>query len=188
MLCQEENVFSAKSCFPVHNSFTILDVYHHSMWQDLLRKIFKNKIRHFWWISKLGNGTFGSHENYIFTEVRGTCRKQFCLFWLPRAVDFMVSCSQIPRRAFAGIRTHRPNHSAIGHKIGHKIRFNKMQSFKHSKQWLVLQRPKCRRHPIEFFSGSQFGLILKFVPENCHKFKPILGKQPLEPKIFPTSI
>jgi hypothetical protein len=24
--------------------------------------------------------------------------KQFCLFWLPRAVDFKVSCSQIPRR------------------------------------------------------------------------------------------
>jgi hypothetical protein len=36
------------------------------------------------------------------------CRKQFCLFWLPRAMDFKVSCSQIPRRAFAGIRTHDP--------------------------------------------------------------------------------
>jgi hypothetical protein len=23
----------------------------------------------------------------FFTEVRGTCRKQLCLFWLPRAVD-----------------------------------------------------------------------------------------------------
>jgi hypothetical protein len=45
---------------------------------------------------------------FFFTEVRGTCRKQFCLFWLPRAVDFRVSCSQIPRRAFAGIRTHDP--------------------------------------------------------------------------------
>jgi hypothetical protein len=31
-----------------------------------------------------------------------------CLFWLPRAVDFKVSCSQILRRAFAGIRTHDP--------------------------------------------------------------------------------
>jgi hypothetical protein len=28
--------------------------------------------------------------------------------WLPQAVDFKVSCSQIPRRAFAGIRTHDP--------------------------------------------------------------------------------
>jgi hypothetical protein len=47
------------------------------------------------------------HLKKIFlTEVRGTCRKQFRLFWLPRAVDFKVSCSQIPRRAFAGIRTH----------------------------------------------------------------------------------
>jgi hypothetical protein len=27
---------------------------------------------------------------------------------LPQAVDFKVSCSQIPRRAFAGIRTHDP--------------------------------------------------------------------------------
>jgi hypothetical protein len=42
------------------------------------------------------------------TEVRGTCRKQFCLFWLHRAVDLKVSCSQIPRRAFTGIRTHNP--------------------------------------------------------------------------------
>jgi hypothetical protein len=25
-----------------------------------------------------------------------------------QAVDFKVSCSQIPRRAFAGIRTHDP--------------------------------------------------------------------------------
>jgi hypothetical protein len=25
-----------------------------------------------------------------------------------RAVDFKVSCSQIPRRAFTGIRTHDP--------------------------------------------------------------------------------
>jgi hypothetical protein len=40
--------------------------------------------------------------------VRGMCCKQFCLFWLPRAVDFKVSCSQIPRRAFARIRTHDP--------------------------------------------------------------------------------
>jgi hypothetical protein len=45
---------------------------------------------------------------FFFTEVRGTCRKQFCLFWLPRAMDFKVSCSQIPRRAFTGIRTHDP--------------------------------------------------------------------------------
>jgi hypothetical protein len=45
---------------------------------------------------------------FFFTEVRDTCRKQFCLFWLPRAVDFKISCSQIPRRAFAGIRTHDP--------------------------------------------------------------------------------
>jgi hypothetical protein len=44
----------------------------------------------------------------FFTEVRGECRKQFCLSWLPRAVDFKVSCSQIPRRALAGIRTHDP--------------------------------------------------------------------------------
>jgi hypothetical protein len=36
------------------------------------------------------------------------CRKQFYLFWLPRAVDFKVSCSQISRRAFVGIRTHDP--------------------------------------------------------------------------------
>jgi hypothetical protein len=36
------------------------------------------------------------------------CRKQFCLLWLPRAVDLKVSCSKIPRRAFAGIRTHDP--------------------------------------------------------------------------------
>jgi hypothetical protein len=43
-----------------------------------------------------------------FTEVGGTCRKQCCLFWLPRAVDVKVSCSQIPRHAFAGIRTHDP--------------------------------------------------------------------------------
>jgi hypothetical protein len=43
---------------------------------------------------------------FVFTKVRGTCRKQFCLFWLPRAVDFKVSCSQILRRAFAGIQTH----------------------------------------------------------------------------------
>jgi hypothetical protein len=26
----------------------------------------------------------------------------------PRAVDFKVSCSKMPRRAFAGIRTHDP--------------------------------------------------------------------------------
>jgi hypothetical protein len=44
----------------------------------------------------------------FFTEVRGTCRKQLCLFWLPRAVHFKVSCSQIPLRTFAGIRTHDP--------------------------------------------------------------------------------
>jgi hypothetical protein len=31
---------------------------------------------------------------YFFTGVGGgTCCKQFCLFWLPRAVDFKVSCS-----------------------------------------------------------------------------------------------
>jgi hypothetical protein len=30
---------------------------------------------------------------FFFFEVRGTCCKQFCLFWLPRAVDFKVSCS-----------------------------------------------------------------------------------------------
>jgi hypothetical protein len=29
--------------------------------------------------------------------------KQFCLLWLPRAVDFKVSNLKIPRRAFAGI-------------------------------------------------------------------------------------
>jgi hypothetical protein len=44
----------------------------------------------------------------FFTEVRGECRKQFCLSWLPCAVDFKVSCSHIPRRAFTGIRTHYP--------------------------------------------------------------------------------
>jgi hypothetical protein len=44
----------------------------------------------------------------FFTEVRDTCRKQFCLFCLSRAVDFKVSCSHIPRHAFAGIRTHDP--------------------------------------------------------------------------------
>jgi hypothetical protein len=43
---------------------------------------------------------------FFYTKFRGTCRKQFCLFWLPRAVDFKVSCSQIPRRAFTGIQTH----------------------------------------------------------------------------------
>jgi hypothetical protein len=30
------------------------------------------------------------------------------LIMAPRAVDFKVSCSQIPRRAFAGIRTYDP--------------------------------------------------------------------------------
>jgi hypothetical protein len=57
---------------------------------------------------------------FFFAEVRGMCHKQFCLFWLPRAVDFMVSCSQIPHRAYARIRTQtlwlrvrRPNHSAM---------------------------------------------------------------------------
>jgi hypothetical protein len=47
---------------------------------------------------------------FFFTEVflLSTCRKQFCLFWLPWAVDFKVSCSQILRRAFVGIRTHDP--------------------------------------------------------------------------------
>jgi hypothetical protein len=51
----------------------------------------------------------------FFTEVRDECRKQFCLSWLPRAVDFKVSCSQILRRAFAGtlwLRVRHPNHSA----------------------------------------------------------------------------
>jgi hypothetical protein len=49
----------------------------------------------------------------------GKCRKQFCLFWLPQAVDFKVSCSQILHRAFAGIpttlwlRVRRPSHSAM---------------------------------------------------------------------------
>jgi hypothetical protein len=57
-------------------------------------------------------------RHFFFTEVRGTCRKEFCLLWIPRDVDFRVSCSQIPRCTFAGIRTHdplrvrRPNHSA----------------------------------------------------------------------------
>jgi hypothetical protein len=45
---------------------------------------------------------------FFFTEVRDECRKQFCLSWLPRAVDFKVTCSQIPCRAFTGIRTHDP--------------------------------------------------------------------------------
>jgi hypothetical protein len=44
------------------------------------------------------------------------CRKQFCLLWLPRAVDFKVSCSQIPHHAFEPttlwLRVRRPNHSA----------------------------------------------------------------------------
>jgi hypothetical protein len=73
-------------------------------------------------------GIGGKRLFFFITEVRGTCRKQFCLFWLPRAVDFKVSCSQIPRRAFTGIHTtpclhrdsnprpsgwvRRPNHSA----------------------------------------------------------------------------
>jgi hypothetical protein len=41
------------------------------------------------------------------SEARGEWRKQFCLL-LPHAMDFKVSCSQIPSRAFAGIRTHDP--------------------------------------------------------------------------------
>jgi hypothetical protein len=47
-------------------------------------------------------------EVFFYTEVRGTCRKQFCLFWLilSRAVDLKVFCAQLPRRAFTGIRTH----------------------------------------------------------------------------------
>jgi hypothetical protein len=53
---------------------------------------------------------------FFSSEVRDTCRKQFCLFWLPRAVDFKVSCSQIPRRDSnprpSGWEVIRPNHSA----------------------------------------------------------------------------
>jgi hypothetical protein len=30
--------------------------------------------------------------------LRYGCHKQFCLLWLPRAVDFKVSCSRIPHR------------------------------------------------------------------------------------------
>jgi hypothetical protein len=36
---------------------------------------------------------------FFFTEV---------ILAIARAVDFKVSCSQIPRRAFTGIRTHDP--------------------------------------------------------------------------------
>jgi hypothetical protein len=59
-------------------------------------------------LSAMYPGFFGGFFGVFFTGVRGTCRKQFCFFWLPRAVDFKVSCSQIPRRAFAGIQTHDP--------------------------------------------------------------------------------
>jgi hypothetical protein len=45
------------------------------------------------------------HAPYIFL----LCRRQFCLLWLHRAVDFKASCSQIPRLAFAGIPTHNPS-------------------------------------------------------------------------------
>jgi hypothetical protein len=61
---------------------------------------------------KYGNGSLNHncyqlHQVFIFfTVVGGTCRKQFCLFWLPQAVDFKVFCPQIPRRAFAGIWLH----------------------------------------------------------------------------------
>jgi hypothetical protein len=48
------------------------------------------------------------HFYFIFFFLMRLVRKQFCLLWLPQAVDFKVSCSQIPRRAFAGIRTHDP--------------------------------------------------------------------------------
>jgi hypothetical protein len=44
-----------------------------------------------------------SHRRAFFPRhfPRGKeCRKQFCLLWLPRAVDFKVSCSQIPRPWF----------------------------------------------------------------------------------------
>jgi hypothetical protein len=34
---------------------------------------------------------------FLLRLLQGECRKQFCLSWLPRAVDFKVSCSQIPR-------------------------------------------------------------------------------------------
>jgi hypothetical protein len=40
--------------------------------------------------------------------------------WLPRAVDYRVSCSQIPRCAFAGIRAHGPLvESSTSKPIGH---------------------------------------------------------------------
>jgi hypothetical protein len=56
----------------------------------------------------------------FFIEVG--CRKQFCLLWLPRAVAFKVSCSQIPRRDSnpgpsgweSDILTIRPRCSTIG--------------------------------------------------------------------------
>jgi hypothetical protein len=54
---------------------------------------------------------------YFFTEVTGTCRKQFCLFfWLPRAVK--VSAHRyhaVPSPGFEPttlwLRVRRPNHS-----------------------------------------------------------------------------
>jgi hypothetical protein len=53
-------------------------------------------------------GYYTRSLNTSFSWGRGTCHNQLCLFWLSRAVDFKVSCSQIPCRVFAGIRTHDP--------------------------------------------------------------------------------
>jgi hypothetical protein len=59
----------------------------------------------------------GFHKTF-FTEVRGTCRKQFCLFWLPRAVDLRHPAHRyhaVPSPGFKPttlwLRVQRPNHS-----------------------------------------------------------------------------
>jgi hypothetical protein len=60
------------------------------------------------------------HLLFFFTDVRGTCRKQFFLFWLPGAVDFERCPAHryraVPSPVFEPttlwLRVRRPNHSA----------------------------------------------------------------------------
>jgi hypothetical protein len=65
------------------------------------------------------------------------------LLLLPRAVNFKVSCSKIPRRTFAGIRTHdplvvrRPNHSATTLHLTFLAIFQKKTRKKHAFHILI---------------------------------------------------
>jgi hypothetical protein len=94
---------------PMHQDQSPLDICDSSIFkQNHILTFWENALLHFVLgrtvKKRLHKDIQPWHFIYLFfNEVRGAASK-----WLPRAVDFKVSCSQIPRRAFAGIRTHDP--------------------------------------------------------------------------------